>query len=268
MAEYNPTRIRRIGTGNTGRVRSMVPGTDTINPAVMPTAYPNVWAEGVTYTRGQQVFLGEFIYLCRADHVSSSANRPTVGVTDNNWTAVTGGVQRLAADNGANTLDRGRAWRSIDFEVDQSSSYTSPSFQLGTDTTGGIDDGASITLRIPEYVTAASAGGVNAAGNGLNIESGTVVIDYNDPETLIRLISQSQSKTLTFANGLPSTAAVQLQPETGSTAVDYFVNYTFTDGLPSRIDYYEGTDTTGTLRAVKRLTFANGLPQSITIGAS
>ena len=41
MAQYNPTRIRRIGTGNTGRVRSLVPGTDTINPAVLDPGIRN-----------------------------------------------------------------------------------------------------------------------------------------------------------------------------------------------------------------------------------
>ena len=69
-------------------------------------------------------------------------------------------------------------------------------------------------------------------------------------------------------NGLPDTAAVRLRNATGTADVNYFVDYTFTGGLPSQIDYYEGTDTSGMLRAVKRLTFINGLPQTITIGAT
>ena len=93
-------------------------------------------------------------------------------------------------------------------------------------------------------------------------------LDYNDPKTHVRVITQSEGKTLTFTDGFPDTAAVRLRNAADTADADYFVDYTFTSGFPEQIDYYEGTDTSGTLRAVKRLVFSNGFPQTITIGAT
>ena len=95
-------------------------------------------------------------------------------------------------------------------------------------------------------------------------------LDYTQPEILVRVLTEARDKQPTFgADGLPTSAAVNITNADGAGTTDYFIEQTFVNGLPSIIRYYEGTSNSGTLRAVKRLTFdSNGLPSQITIGAS
>ena len=111
-------------------------------------------------------------------------------------------------------------------------------------------------------------GKVQEVRPGLDHLDSRTVFNYNDPETLIRLLTQAENKSFTFVNGLPSVAQVAIIPAEG-VQFNYRVNYTFTDGLPSEITYTQiMDDATEAVRAVKRLTFTNGLPATITIGVS
>ena len=95
-----------------------------------------------------------------------------------------------------------------------------------TETTGHVVVvGPSVSVRTPagSFTSARSFNTVDPADFG-----GGGVLNYNDPKTLVRLITLAEGKTLTFTNGLPDTAAVRLRNATGTADVDYFVDYTFT----------------------------------------
>ena len=242
-------------------------------------ALPPIWSATATYTTGQQVFYAGEIYTAIADR---SATTTTPNNDSANWQRTGASVQEVRSGPNSGLGSRsvrptnGAGLYRFRFNTNEVAAGEATEFVASTDNanTGGND--VLITLNHPPIPTSTGPGGnVNSVGtgNGLtNLGTATnpiIADDYADPETLVRLISQATDKTLVFdANGLPDTASVTLQPANGSTNVSYFVDYTFTNGLPSMIQYYEGTDNTGTLRAVKRLTFSNGLPQQITIGAT
>ena len=230
--------------------------TDCIPNTALPTALPPVWASGARYDAGDTVFHDNRLWIAQSTFTSGTAP----STSNSQWEPAGSPLISVGGDNRTITPTNDAGVHGLHFTVNQGN-FSSPTFNI-TETSIGSNE-VNLELRLPN-----TEAGVNSAGNGLAIANGAVTFDYADPEALVRLISQARSKTLVFANGLPDTATVILQNPVGEGTTTYFVDYTFTDGLPSQIDYYEGTDTTGTLRARKTLTFVNGLPQTIIIGAS
>ena len=185
-------------------------------------------------------------YLCTNRHNKGSL-RPESDLS--NWIRPARAVERLVNSNATTTLTNAEGFVGLRFNF----------VANGTVTTG---------------TTVTDTNGLGTVTHNLNTSGfgGGGGLDYGDPKTLVRLITQAEGKTLTFTNGLPDTAVVRLRNADDTADLDYFVDYTFTDGLPSQINYYVGSTPAdaiqANLRAVKRLMFVNGLPQTITIGAT
>lgn len=246
-----------------GAERNVEFGPGTCLPdEIMPAALPDIWdviADGTSIAPGTHVFSSDELYLCVTRHNKSNL-RPESDL--NNWIRPGRPLVRLTNEAGGSTSTNNVGINGLRFRFNVSETTTT-----GTtvDDTNGL---GTVTYNL-NTSGLGGGGGVSSGGSGLDVDGTRVDFDYNDPTTLVRLLTEATVKAPRFgADGLPTTNSVELPHPSGTGIVDYFIEYTFTNGLPSRIEYYEGTDNTGTLRAVKTLTFSNGLPSLVTIGAS
>ena len=248
MAEVYP--LKEIPRNDGGCSIVEFTNDDYMGVSALPNVLPDDWSEfadGHTFTSGDQVWYLGRLYSCDAQHNKTSTNNPDA---TGNWQFVGGQLTVLSGSAGQDPISN---VTQLEFSLNINSSLSGSNISLQPNASGDRAD-YTFNLDPDDFVSSQTP----------------PALDYNQPETLIRVLTEAQNKEPVFGtDGLPISAAVTVTNANGTGRTAYFVEYTFSQGLPEIIRYYEGIDNTGTLRAVKRLTFnAAGLPSEITIGAT
>ena len=159
-----PLRIDR--TGGTGKVQEFNPTSETLDVRVLPSQLPNDWSEfadGHTFSSGDQVWYLGRLYSCDAQHNKVSATTPN---DTGNWQFVGGNLTATSGSSGQSTVNNVTR---LDIGLNISRALSGSSVGLGTNASGDLAD-YTINLDPDDFSTTA---GVNLTNQKVSLFLGT-----------------------------------------------------------------------------------------------